>query len=124
MAMRATEAANRPRWQGEAGFFEIWFLVVLEPEAGRACWLRWTTFAPMSGAPRATLWAASFDAAAAEPAVALKSIQPAAAFSRGPADTFAVGIGESELRDDGCHGVVQAGSRSIAWELTWTPGTG
>src|SRR5436190_1538386 len=64
-AMRASDAANRPRWSGRAGFFEVWFLVVFEAAARRAWWLRYTTFAPapgQPGEPRATLWAAAFDA--------------------------------------------------------------
>ena len=36
--MRASDAANRPRWSGQAGFFEIWFLVVFEAAARRAWW--------------------------------------------------------------------------------------
>ena len=38
--MRASDAANRPRWSGQAGFFEIWFLVVFEAAARRAWWLK------------------------------------------------------------------------------------
>jgi hypothetical protein len=119
--MQATDAANRPRWMGQAGFFEIWFVVVMEPAAGRAWWLRWTTWAPTPGAPdaaRATLWAAAFDAV--RPAVAIKTIAPADRFDRGPADGFAVRIGDSELRADGCHGAVRAGGHAITWELRWT----
>jgi hypothetical protein len=70
-----SERANLPRWRGEPGFFEIWFLVVFEPAVERAWWLRYTTFAPAGGGPgepRTTLWAAAFDARAAEPAVAAK----------------------------------------------------
>src|SRR5206468_64270 len=47
--MRASDAANRPRWSGQAGFFEIWFLVVFEAAARRAWWFRYTTFAPAPG---------------------------------------------------------------------------
>ena len=36
--MRASDAANRPRWSGQVGFFEIWFLVVFEAAARRARW--------------------------------------------------------------------------------------
>src|SRR5207244_469057 len=36
--MRASDAANRPRWSGQVGFFEIWFLVVFEAAARRAWW--------------------------------------------------------------------------------------
>lgn len=50
-----------PRWHGQAGFFEIWFAVVFDPGGRRAGWVRYSTFAPREGTPRATLWAAVFE---------------------------------------------------------------
>ena len=50
-----------PRWRGEPGFFEIWFVVVFERAAARAWWFRWTTFAPRAGRARGTIWAAAFE---------------------------------------------------------------
>jgi hypothetical protein len=61
---RAGAHVTAPRWRGEAGFFEIWFLVVFDETAARAWWFRYTTFAPQDGTPRGTLWAAAFTAAA------------------------------------------------------------
>ena len=81
--MTASERANLPRWRGQAGFVEIWFLVVFHPPTESALWLRYSTFAPARGAPgasRAIVWAAWFDAKAAEPRVALKAIHPAEAY--------------------------------------------
>jgi len=58
------------RWRGQAGFFEIWFAVVMEPSRRRAWWLRHCVLAPGDGAPpRATTWAAAFDGDA--PAIVL-----------------------------------------------------
>src|SRR6185369_18075881 len=77
--VRSSDEGNRVRWQGEPGFFEIWFLVVFDPVAARAWWLRYTTFAPapgQPGEPRATLWAAAFDARSRPPARAGKRILP------------------------------------------------
>src|SRR5206468_121488 len=62
--MTASEVANLPRWCGDAGFVEIWFLVVFHPPTESALWLRYTTFAPAPGAvgaARAIVWAAWFD---------------------------------------------------------------
>jgi hypothetical protein len=50
-----------PRWHGERGFFEIWFVVAIDRRAPRAWWLRYTTFAPGAGAPYGMLWAAAFE---------------------------------------------------------------
>jgi hypothetical protein len=119
--MRASDVANRPRWGGQAGFYEIWFLVVFEPGARRAWWLRYTTFAPATGPPRATLWAAAFDAAAREPAVGVKAILPASGYDRGSDDRFAIRLGDAELTNGTARGAVAAGAHRIAWEFAFTP---
>ena len=120
--MGSSELANRPRGPRAGGFFEIWFLVVFAPRGGRAWWLRYTTFVPVrgsGGAPRATLWAAAFDAAAAAPAIAIKDVRPLAAYSAG--DGFAVRIGDAVLTDGTARGGVAAGGHAIAWDLRFTP---
>src|SRR5262245_12149650 len=119
--MQPSDAANRPRWRGAPGFFEIWFLVVFAPRERRAWWLRFTTFAPAVGPTRATLWAAAFDTGAREPAVALKQIFPIDAYDGGTADRFAVRIGEAMLTNGSTWGAVAAGGRRIAWDLHFTP---
>src|SRR4051794_40708214 len=98
--MPTSESANLPRWKNQAGFFEIWFLVVLEPGGERAWWLRYTLFSPAPGAPgepRATVWAAAFDRASPAPAVAVKAIHPISAFGAGTPGRFGVRIGDAEL---------------------------
>jgi hypothetical protein len=57
-----SEDAAAPRWRGEPGFFEIWFVVAFDRETRRAGWFRYTTFAPRDGVARATVWAAVFEA--------------------------------------------------------------
>jgi hypothetical protein len=57
-----SDVPTSPRWRGEPGFFEIWFVVAFDVETRRACWFRYTTFAPRDGTPRATMWAAVFEA--------------------------------------------------------------
>src|SRR5437660_8130819 len=98
--MTASERANLPRWRGDAGFVEIWFLVVFHPPTASALWLRYTTFAPARSAPgaaRAIVWAAWFDAQAAEPSVALKAIHSAEAYHAGQPDRFGIRIGSCVL---------------------------
>jgi len=120
--MRSSALANRPRGPRPGGFFEIWFLVVFAPRGGRAWWLRYTTFVPArgaTGAPRATLWAAAFDAAAAEPAIAIKDVRPLAAYSAG--DGFAVRIGDATLTNGTARGAIAAGGHEIAWDIRFAP---
>ena len=57
--------AFSPRWRGQAGFFEIWFLVVFLPDQ-QALWLRYTLFAPRRGQLRGTLWSAFYRRGAVE----------------------------------------------------------
>lgn len=120
--MPSSERANLPRWNGQRGFFEIWFLVVLDPGGDRAWWLRYTLFTPAPGAagePRATVWAAAFDCASKDrPAVALKSIHPASAFTALPSG--GVRIADSELSPGRCQGQVASGGHAIAWDLRFT----
>jgi hypothetical protein len=117
--MESSAAGNRPRWTGGAGFFEIWFLVVFDPHARRAWWLRYTTFAPAVGAPRATVWAAAFDAASPTPAIATKTILPGAAYEAGAG--FHVRIGDATLANGAACGEVATARHRIAWELSFAP---
>ncbi|MBJ6766036.1 hypothetical protein JGU66_35230 [Myxococcaceae bacterium JPH2] len=123
--MRSSERANLPRWRGQAGFFEIWFVVVLDLGGDRAWWLRYTLFTPAPGAPgepRATVWAAAFDCASdATPAMALKSIHPVTDFEASTTGRFGIRIGASELAPGRCHGRVDSGGHSIAWDLRSSP---
>ena len=123
-AMTASERANLPRWHGGAGFVEIWFLVVFHPATASALWLRYTTFAPVRGAQaasRAIVWAAWFDATAAEPAVAMKAIHPAEAYGPGTADRFRIRIGACVLGEGHASGTVSQGGRRLAWDLAFIP---
>ncbi|XXF77238.1 hypothetical protein P2318_29920 [Myxococcaceae bacterium GXIMD 01537] len=122
--MPTSERANLPRWKNKPGFFEIWFLVVLDLSGDRAWWLRYTLFHPAPGAPgepRATLWAAAFDRGSSTPTVALKAIHPLSAFDAGTPGRFGIRIGDAELAPGRCHGRVASGGHSIGWDLRFTP---
>jgi len=122
--VRSSEAGNRVRWRGEPGFFEIWFLVVFDPVAPRAWWLRYTTFAPASGQPgepRATLWAAAFDARADTPARAGKRILPLSAYDAARDGPFRVRLADAELGNGSARGTCRVGGRPFAWDLRFTP---
>ena len=118
--MLSSNEANQPRWHGQPGFFEIWFLVVFDPARRRAWWLRYTTFAPPIGPPRATVWAAAFDATT-QHAVAGKLIVPIDRFDAGARDGFGVRIDTATLGHGMCRGEVDAGGHRLAWNLTFTP---
>lgn len=118
------DAGNRAHWRGKAGFFEIWFLVIFVPGAKRAIWLRYTLFAPapgQPGQPRATLWAAAFDASAPEPKLALKSILPIDTYAPNSHEPFGIRLGDAEFSNGICRGRIEDQGRSIVWDLTFDP---
>lgn len=120
--MSSSEQANLPRWRGQPGFFEIWFLVIFDRPHGRAWWLRYTTFTPSAGRPdepRATLWAAAFRRDA--PALALKAIHPLATYDAGHDRTFGIQIGPAVLANGTCRGEVRSAAHTIAWDLRFDP---
>jgi len=125
--VRSSEEGNRVRWRGEPGFFEIWFLVVFDPQGRRAWWLRYTTFAPAAGgpgAPRATLWAAAFEARAAIPALVGKRILPLTAYEAPAAGPFRVRLGDAEITNGSAHGALVATGHRLAWDLRFEPRPG
>lgn len=118
------DEGNLPQWRGEPKFFEIWFLVVFIPGKERALWLRYTLFAPapgQPGQPRATLWAAAFDARADEPRLAMKSILPIDAYAPRQDGTFGIHLGDAEFATGVCRGRVEESGHSIAWNLSFDP---
>src|SRR6185503_918191 len=122
--VRSSEDGNRVRWHGEPGFFEIWFIVVFDPATPRAWWLRYTTFAPAvgkPGGPRATLWAAAFDARARIPARVGKRILPLSAYDASRGGPFRVRLDDAELSNDSARGTCPVGGQSLSWDLYFTP---
>jgi hypothetical protein len=118
------DAGNEPRWRNQKGFFEIWFLVVFVPGTKRALWLRYTLFSPapgQPGTPRATVWAAVFDAHANHQALAMKRILPIEAFEPCRGDPFGVRMGDAELSNGVCRGTVTENNHSISWDLQFDP---
>ena len=67
--MEPSEQVNLPMWQGQPGHYEIWFVVAIDLNAPRATWVRYSTFSPVDGPPRAAVWAADFDARREVPAI-------------------------------------------------------
>ena len=108
---------DRPVWRGQRPWFEIWFAVVLDESKRRALWIRQTMFVPRSGAARATVWGAWFDADATPPSRAAKRFAPldAAVVDEGESliRTF-----ESRLSRTAAVGAVDG----IAWDVAWTGG--
>lgn len=121
--MRASsERANLPRWKGQDGFFEVWFIVVFEPETRRGYWIRYSTYAPVPGRGddcRAMLWAAAFREGA--PAIAVKAIFDEDDYDGGDGERFLIRIGPAAMGNDFCRGESRDPRHTIAWQLHYQP---
>jgi hypothetical protein len=104
--------AMGPRWRGEPGVFEIWFVVVFERAGPRAWWFRWATFAPAAGPPRGTVWAAAFEEG--RPARWGKRLVPVDEV-RAAVHDLARGV---------CVGRVETDGGTLAWDLGVRGGEG
>jgi 2-keto-4-pentenoate hydratase/2-oxohepta-3-ene-1,7-dioic acid hydratase in catechol pathway len=120
--MEPSEQVNLPMWQGQPGHFEIWFVVAIDQDAARATWVRYTTFSPLDGPPRAAVWAADFDARRDPPTIWAKSTHTIDAYT-GATDRFSVRIGDSEIHHGHCTGKVASAGHRIVWELEFAVGT-
>ena len=96
---------DAPRWRGEPGFFEIWFVVAFDAATRRAGWFRYTTFAPRTGPARGTVWAAVFEAGRA------------ARWGKRFVPLDDVHAAVSALARGRCAGTVDGAAGSIRWDL-------
>lgn len=119
--MEPSEQVNLPMWQGQPGHFEIWFVVAIDLDAPRATWVRYSTFSPLDGPPRAAVWAADFDARRDPPAIWAKSTHAIDAY-HADADRFSVRIGSSNIHHGHCAGEVSSAGHRISWDLTFAVG--
>ncbi|MCX5742589.1 MAG: fumarylacetoacetate hydrolase family protein [Proteobacteria bacterium] len=109
---------DRPIWKGQRPWFEIWFAVVLDAHRRRALWIRESLFVPRTGEPRATVWAAWFDADASPVRRAAKRFIPLASPVSVDSETALVEIDGARLGRGGATGQVSG----LAWDATWSGG--
>src|SRR4051794_21340536 len=108
---------NAPRWDGGAGFYEVWYLTLTDRASGVGAWIRYTMLAPLHGEPTCALWALVMDPAAGAPAGG-KDTYPITAWTA-TGDPFAVRVGDAVLDARSARGAVG----DVAWDLHWsTPG--
>jgi 2-keto-4-pentenoate hydratase/2-oxohepta-3-ene-1,7-dioic acid hydratase in catechol pathway len=120
--MEPSQQVNLPMWQGQPGHFEIWFVVVIDLDAPRATWVRYSTFSPLDGPPRAAVWAADFDARRDPPAIWAKSTHAIDAYAAA-SDRFSVRIGSSHIHHGHCTGEVASAGHRISWDLSFAVGS-
>lgn len=113
--MTPAEAANLPRFDGRAPFYEVWFVEAQDVDHKSGLWLRWTLSAPIGGQPIAELWGIFFDRRDPSKTFGLKKTVPfgEAHLSR---ERFQVVIAGAELTQYGCRGSLG----DLSWDLTWS----
>lgn len=115
------ESWNQPRWRGQRGFYEVYFIKLNLPAQARALWLRYTLLAPRVGDPVAELWGFYFDHSNPERNWGAKQTYPAAHTNwRGgklPLQLDAI----NRLHHTGATGSLTSAGESLCWELSWTP---
>jgi len=119
--MEPSERVNLPAWKGQSGHYEIWFVVAFDLDSRRATWVRYTTFAPATGEPFCSVYAADFDADRDPPTIWTKVRHPITSYVAA-GDRFSVKVGDSEIRHGHCDGHVD-GAHRLAWNLDFVVGS-
>ncbi len=103
--------ALRPRWRGQSGFYEVWYLKANLVEAQASAWLRYTLTALDAGQAVAELWAIVDQAGSVTPRKASWPIDRLTMIG----EPFGVEVPGGRLDADGARGWVDP----IGWELAW-----
>ncbi|PZR69586.1 MAG: hypothetical protein DLM63_01340 [Solirubrobacterales bacterium] len=113
--------ANRLRWQGAAGHYEVYYLTFTDRGSGCGAWIRYTMLAPQDTEqePSCALWFAAMDPSDPAARVARMQCRPISEL-KSTADPFELQIGDSVLSQTGARG----GFEDLAWDLRWTPSQG
>jgi hypothetical protein len=114
--------ANRSRWSGAAGHYEVWFATLSHAPSRTGFWIRYTLESPQAGhgPPFAQLWFACFDAAQPDHTFGIHRTFPVRELITGN-QPFRVRVGDAELRMDGMRGELAGAGHSAAWDLRWAP---
>jgi hypothetical protein len=113
--------ANRLRFSGQAGHYEVYYLTLNQRAERLGVWLRYTLDSPLSGAENGycELWAHVFDGKAPERSVGLKERMPLAQLARPEGGILA--LGKAVLRDGEATGEIIRDGRQLAWTLRFSP---
>ncbi len=112
-------SANRLRWDGQPGHYEVYYLTLTDPATGVGLWIRYTMLAPLDGRqPTCALWLAAMDPRPGDrPVLARKATFPIDQL-HSEREPFRLRIGSAELTDATMTGELDG----VAWELSWAPG--
>jgi len=112
---------NQLVYAGGAGpFYEVFYLIFNDPEAGHGFWLRTTLLNPQDAHPASgpALWAGFCDRENPERNLTLDRAYPGAAVQPGP-DGEGLTVGTAAIGAGRAQGEIEGQGRSIAWDLTY-----
>ena len=121
------DTLNAVRWRGKRhrGFYEVWYLTVVDPSTGDSFWFRYTVESPTSPSARVTLGLWGFSSIAQNPkaGLALHDVHSLDKFANKSTEEkgFRVDVGTAFLERAKAKGKVGTGDRSLEWDLTWEP---
>ncbi len=114
------EAANRTRWNGEPGHYEVYYIKFNHNESSTAYWIRYTLLAPLKGNAVAELWVIFFDSKNPSNNRAVKESFPVSEVEI-KKDRFFFRICDAEISQTGARGEIHGKEGVIKWDLRFEP---
>jgi hypothetical protein len=114
------ERDNLPRWRGERGRYEVWFLTLSDPARRAAYWIRYTLRAPVAGPPEPHVWFAAFSLDDPGATFGINRLLPPEEL-RLARDRFEVGMGGSEIRSGHAVGEIRGAGHEVRWDIDLPP---
>ena len=121
------DSLNAVRWAGkrQRGFYEVWYMTLVDPTTGDSFWFRYTLTSPSSDAVPITAGVWGFSSSGKDPkaGLAVHDVYPIAKLANKSTEEkgFRVEVGTSFLERARAKGKVGSGDRSLEWDLTWEP---
>ncbi|HOC93753.1 MAG TPA: tocopherol cyclase family protein [bacterium] len=120
---QATELdnANRMRWSGGKGHYEVYYLTFNHLESGCGFWIRHTMNAPLDDerGAYAQMWFSMFDSKSPDDNFGIKKKFDAAALERTDAP-FKLSLGGCSLENGRLRGSMSGSGREASWDLEYS----
>ncbi len=109
---------NQPRWQGQRGFYEVYFLKFNRVESEQAWWLRYTLTVSRDGAVEGAVWAFWFDGCQPAQNKALRGVFAPSTIRW----DLPLQLGKANrLEHHRAKGWLESSQGFLRWELEWEP---
>jgi hypothetical protein len=119
------DTLNAPRFRGKRhrGFYEVWYVTLVDPSSGDSYWFRYTIDSPRSESSpiELGLWAFSSPSKDPKGGLLLHDIHSLSKFTNKTTEEkgFRVDFGTAFLERSRAKGKVGQGDKSLEWDLSW-----